>query len=85
MQADDIVCPAITNRTTRSRSLSDIGHTTETNDPPPSSSFCARKKPQRISANTRPVFPDLRPCIWPHLLRLDTKGNVGQAPNSLPW
>jgi hypothetical protein len=38
------------------------------------------KNPQWISANTRPVFPGLRPRIWPHLLRLVTKGNVGQAP-----
>jgi len=32
-------------------------------------------------ANTPPVFPGLRPRIWPHLLRLVTNGNVGQAPS----
>ena len=31
------------------------------------------KNPQRIPANTPPVFPSLRPRIWPHLLRLVTK------------
>ena len=38
------------------------------------------KNPQWIPANTPPVFPGLRPRIWPHLLRLVTNGNVGQAP-----
>ena len=38
------------------------------------------KNPQRIPANTPPVFPGLRPRIWPHLLRLVTNGNIGQAP-----
>jgi len=62
------------------RSLSDIDRSTATNDPRPSTSFSARKNPQRIPANTPPVFPGLRPRIWPHLLRLVTNGNVGQAP-----
>jgi len=55
------------------RSLSDIDLSTAANDPRPSASFSARKNPQRIPANTPPVFPSLRPCIWPHLLRLVTK------------
>ena len=62
------------------RSLSDIDLSTAANDPRPSASFSARKNPQRIPANTPPVFPGLRPRIWPHLLRLVTNGNVGQAP-----
>ena len=61
-------------------SLSDIDLSTAANDPRPSASFSARKNPQRIPANTPPVFPGLRPRIWPHLLRLVTNGNVGQAP-----
>ena len=36
---------------------------------------------QCIPANTPPVFQGLRPRIWPHLLRLVTNGNVGQAPS----
>src|SRR6266850_4604366 len=55
------------------RSLSDINFSTAANDPRPSASFSARKNPQRIPANTPPVFPGLRPRIWPHLLRLVTK------------
>ena len=55
------------------KSLSDIGRSTAANDPRPSASFSAQKNPQRIPANTPPVFPGLRPCIWPHLLRLVTK------------
>jgi len=55
------------------RSLSDIDRSIAANDPQPSASFSARKNPQRIPANTPPVFPGLRPCIWPHLLRLVTK------------
>ena len=31
------------------------------------------KNPQRIPANTPPVFPGLRPRIWQHFLRLVTK------------
>jgi hypothetical protein len=62
------------------RSRSDIDRSTAANDLRPSASCSARKNPQWISANTPPVFPGLRPRIWPHLLRLVTKGNVGQAP-----
>ena len=69
---------------TPSRSLSDIDLSTVANDPRPSASFSARKNPQCIPANTPPVFPGLRPCTWPHLLRLVTNGNVGQAPSALP-
>ena len=54
------------------RSLSDIDRSTAANDARPSASFSARKNPQRIPANTPPVFPGLRPRIWPHLLRLVT-------------
>ena len=63
------------------RSLSDVDLSTAANDPRPSASFSARKNPQRIPANTPPVFPGLRPRIWPQLLRLVTNGNVGQAPS----
>ena len=63
-----------------SGSLPDIDRSTVANDLWPSASFSARKNPQCIPANTPPVFPGLRPCIWPHLLRLVTNGNVGQAP-----
>jgi hypothetical protein len=66
------------------RSLSDIDRSTAANDPRPSASFSARKNPQRIPANTPPVFPGLRPRIWPHLLRLVTNGNVGQTPGNRP-
>jgi len=55
------------------RSLPDIDPSTVANDLRPSTSFSARKKPQCIPANTPPVFPGLRPRIWPHLLRLVTK------------
>ena len=55
------------------RSLSDIDRSTAANDLRPSASCSARKNPQRIPVNTPPVFPGLRPCIWPHLLRLVTK------------
>ena len=65
----------------RPRSLSDVDLSTAANDPQPSASFSARKNPQRIPANTPPVFPGLRPRIWPHLLRLVTNGNVEQAPS----
>jgi hypothetical protein len=64
------------------RSLSDNDLSTAANDPRPSASFSARKNPQcSIPANTPPVFPGLRPRIWPHLVRLVTNGNVGQAPS----
>jgi len=46
---------------------------TAANDPRPSASLSARKSPQCISVNTPPVFPDLRPRIWPHLRCLVTK------------
>ncbi len=61
-------------------SLSGIEHSTAANDQRPSASFSARKNPQRISANTPSVFHGLAPLIWPHLFRLVTNGNVGQAP-----
>ena len=64
------------------RSLSDIDHSTVANDLRPSASCSARKNPQWIPANRPPVFPGLRPRIWPHPLRLVTKGNVGQAPRN---
>ena len=56
-----------------SRSLSDIDRSTTVDDPRPSASYSARKNLQCIPANTPPVFPGLRPRIWPHLLRLATK------------
>jgi hypothetical protein len=62
------------------RSLSDIDLSTAVNDLRPSASFSARKNPQCIPVNTPPVFSGLRPCNWPHLLRLVTNGNVRQAP-----
>ena len=68
------------------RSLSDIDLSTTANDPRPSASFSARKNPQRIPANTPPVFPGLRPRIWPHILRLVTKARSDRllAPSPLP-
>ena len=60
-------------------SLSDSDRSTAANDSRPSVSFSARKNPQHIPANTPPVFPNLQPRIWPHLLRLVTNGNVGQV------
>src|SRR5467141_2727819 len=66
-----------------SRSLSDIDRSTAANDPRPSASFSARKNPQCIPANTPPIFSGLWPRIWPHLLRLITNSNVGQAPSLL--
>ena len=50
-----------------------MDRSTTANDLQPSASFSARKNPQRIPANPPPVFPGLRPRIWPHLLRLVTK------------
>jgi hypothetical protein len=64
-----------------SRSLTDMGHSTAANDSRPSALFSARKNPQRIPANTLPVFPGLWPRIWPPVLRLVAKTNVGQAPS----
>ena len=57
-------------------SLSGINHSTAANDPRPAASFSTRKNPQRISANRPPVFPGLRPRIWPYLLCLVTTGKV---------
>jgi hypothetical protein len=58
------------------RSLSNIDRSTAANDPRPSTSFSARKNPQRISANTLPVFPGL----WPRLIRLVTKAMSDRLP-----
>ena len=55
-------------------SLSENHLSTAANDARSSAVFSARKSPQRISENTPPAFPSLRPCIWPRLLRLATKG-----------
>jgi hypothetical protein len=55
------------------RSLSDNELPTAANAPRPSASCSARKSPQRIPANTPPVFPGLRPRIWRPLLRLVTR------------
>src|SRR5215813_9098043 len=41
-------------------------------------SFTARKKPQRIPANTPPVFSSLRPRIYQQLLCLATMNLPGQ-------
>jgi len=60
-------------RNSISRSLSDIGHSTATNDDHTSTLFSASKNPQRISGNTPPVFRGLRPRICLALLRLVTK------------
>ena len=50
-----------------------MDRSTATNDPRLSASFSSRKNPQRIPANTPPVFPGLRPRICPRLIRLVTK------------
>jgi len=62
------------------RSLSDIDRSTAANDGQASTLFSATKNPQRIPANTPPVFRGLRPRICLPLLRLVTNSNVGQAP-----
>ena len=67
------------------RSLSDIDLSTGANDPRPSASFSAQKNPQRIPANTPPVFPGLRPRIWPHLLRLVTKAMSDRLLDKKLW
>ncbi len=68
-----------------SESLSDIDLSTAANDSRSSVSFSALKNPQRsIPAETPSVFPDLRPRIWPHPLRLVTNSKVGQAPSGAP-
>ena len=73
------------------RNLSDIDRSTATNDGQASTLFSVPKNPQRIPANTPPVFRGLRPSICLPFLRLVTNGNVGQAPRgalsdrSIPW
>ncbi|MCC6968534.1 MAG: signal peptide peptidase SppA [Nitrospira sp.] len=62
------------------RSLSDIDRSAVANELRPSASFSAPPNPQCNSANTPPVLSGLRPRTWPHLLRLATNRNVGQAP-----
>ena len=62
------------------RNLSDIDRSAVANELRPSASFSALKNPQCNSANTPPVLSGLRPRTWPHLLRLATNRNVGQAP-----
>jgi uncharacterized protein GlcG (DUF336 family) len=63
-----------------SRSLSDIAHSTAANKARASALFSTPKNPQRIPANTPPVFRGLRSRICPRLLRLVTNVNAGQAP-----
>lgn len=53
---------------------------TAANDGHASALFSASKNPQRIPANTLPVFRGLRSRICLPLLRLVTNGYVGQAP-----
>ncbi|ULA58054.1 MAG: Signal peptide peptidase SppA [Nitrospira sp.] len=62
------------------RSLSGIDRSAVANELRPSASFSALHNPQCTSANTSPVLSGLRPCTWPHLLRLATNRNAGQAP-----
>ena len=66
------------------RTLSNIDRSTAANDGQASTLFSATKNPQRIPANTPPVFPGLWPRICLPLLRLVTNGNVGQAPQIAP-
>ena len=66
-------CAEFVQAAIRLRSLSDIDRSTAANDLQPSASFSARNNPQCNPVNTPPVFPGLRPRIWPHLLRLVTK------------
>ena len=56
---------------------------TAANDLQTSASFSARKNPQRIPANTPPVFSSLRPRICQHLLSLGNEGLLGQTPGRL--
>ena len=63
------------------RSLSDIDPSTAANDAQASALFSAPKNPQRIAANTPPVFRGLWSRICQSLLRLVTNGNVKQAPS----
>lgn len=62
------------------RSLSGNHHSTTANDLRPSASFSALKNPQRIPANTPPVFSSLRPCIWPNLDSPRDEGIPRQTP-----
>jgi uncharacterized protein GlcG (DUF336 family) len=62
------------------RSLSDIARSTVANNAPASALFSTPKNPQRIPANTPPVFLGLRSRICPRLLRLVTNVNAGQVP-----
>ena len=62
------------------RSLPNIDRSTAANNGQASTLFSATKNPQRIQANTPPVFRGLRPRICLSLLRLVTNSNVGQAP-----
>jgi len=64
------------------RSLSDVDLSTAANDVQASALFSAPKKPQRIPANTPPVFRGLRSRICLPLPRLVTNGNIGQAPDA---
>ena len=50
-----------------------MDRSTAAHDAPPSASCSARKNPQRIPANTPPVFSSLRPRTWLHLMCLVTK------------
>src|SRR6185295_7545556 len=63
------------------RSLSDLDRSTALDDPRPSAPRSAPKYLQGISANTTPDFLSLGPRIWPHLFRLVTNGDAGQAPS----
>ncbi len=62
------------------RTLSNIDRSTAANDGQASTLFSAPKNPQRIPANTPPVFRGLWPRICLPLLRLVRSSNVGQAP-----
>jgi hypothetical protein len=62
------------------RTLSDNDRSTAANDGQASILFSVPKNPQRIPANTLPVFRGLWPRICLPLLRLVTSCNVGQAP-----
>ena len=55
------------------RNLSVIDCSTAANDPQTICVVLGPRNPQCIPANIPPVFPGLRPRIWPHLLRLVTK------------
>ena len=57
-----------------------IDLSTAANDVQAYALFSDQKNPQRIPANTPPVFRGLRSRICLPLLRLVTNGNVGQAP-----